>query len=176
MSDQPIIPRWLTQHPPFVSALDEIHRDTIYDEDPFCHAEPVQRGSFHGKYQDTASHPYQHTTTHGAKFLVACTALRAYRNDLTNTIRHCCKAWSPVARCFDAQAVAATLLGQNGNILDIASAICSRANRVLGFVSRHRVHLLMQALCCTAYSCKTRSGRLTHCVQLPVHGCQVSDS
>ena len=44
------------------------------------------------------------------------------------------------------------MLRQSGNILDIAKAICSRSNRVLGFVYHHRVHLLMQNLCRTANS------------------------
>ena len=38
--------------------------------------------------------------------------------------------------CFD----------KKGNELDIANGICSRSNRVLGFVSQHCVHLLMQGL------------------------------
>ena len=44
--------------------------------------------------------------------------------------------------------------GKSGNILDIAKAICSRSNRVQGFVSQHRVRLLMKGLCRTTSSCK----------------------
>ena len=43
---------------------------------------------------------------------------------------------------------------QSGNTLDIASAVCSRSNRALGFVSKRRVHTLMEGLCRAAYSCK----------------------
>ena len=43
---------------------------------------------------------------------------------------------------------------QSGHILDVAKTICSRSNRVLGFVSQNRVHLLMQSLCRTANTCK----------------------
>ena len=46
------------------------------------------------------------------------------------------------------------MLRQSRNILDIAKVICSRSNRVLGFVNQHRVHLLMKGLCRTAKSCK----------------------
>ena len=54
------------------------------------------------------------------------------------------------------QAGAATLLRQNGNVLDIADAICSRSNRPLGFVNHHCVHLLLQGLCRAANSCIPR--------------------
>ena len=36
----------------------------------------------------------------------------------------------------------------------VVNAICSRANRVLGFVSGHRIKSLMQAFCRTANSCR----------------------
>ena len=49
---------------------------------------------------------------------------------------------------------AATMLRLSGNILDIGKAICSRSNRVLGFVNLHRVHLLMKGLCRRANSRK----------------------
>ena len=52
------------------------------------------------------------------------------------------------------QSGAAAVLRQSGNILDIASATCSRSNRALGFVSQHRVHSLMKGLCRAANSCK----------------------
>ena len=46
------------------------------------------------------------------------------------------------------------MLRQSGNILDIARATCSHSNRVLGFVSQPRVHLLVKGPCRTANSCK----------------------
>ena len=49
---------------------------------------------------------------------------------------------------------AAAMLRQSGNILDKAKTICSRSNRVPGFVYQHRVHLLMQSLCRTSNWCK----------------------
>ena len=52
------------------------------------------------------------------------------------------------------QSSAATLLRRSDNVLDIAQASCARSNRALGFVNRHRVHLLMKGLCRTANSCK----------------------
>ena len=64
---------------------------------------------------------------------------------------------SPVsfhANSSSLQAGAAAILRRSGNILDMASAICSRSNRVLGFVSQHRVHVFMQGLCRAANSCK----------------------
>ena len=42
----------------------------------------------------------------------------------------------------------------NGNILGIAQAICTRSNRVLGFVHQYRVHLLMKGFCRAANSCE----------------------
>ena len=48
----------------------------------------------------------------------------------------------------------ASMIRQSGNILDIAQAICTRSNRVLGFVHQYRVHLLMMGSCRTANSCK----------------------
>ena len=42
----------------------------------------------------------------------------------------------------------------SGNILDIAQAICTRSNRVLGFVHQYCVHLLMKDFCRAANSCK----------------------
>ena len=46
------------------------------------------------------------------------------------------------------QSGAATLLRQGENILDFAEDNCGRSNHVLGFVNKHRVHLLMQASSC----------------------------
>ena len=52
------------------------------------------------------------------------------------------------------QSGCATLIRQSGNILDIVKAIFDRSNRALGFVNKHRVHLLMKGLCRAANSCK----------------------
>ena len=49
---------------------------------------------------------------------------------------------------------AATLLRQSENVLGIAQAVRSRSNRALGFVNKHRVHLLTKGLCRAANSCK----------------------
>ena len=38
-------------------------------------------------------------TTHGAKLLVAATAMRAYRNWHLSTLRRCCEAWERVGHC-----------------------------------------------------------------------------
>ena len=37
----------------------------------------------------------------GAELLVARTALRAFRNGLTATVKQCCGSWELLARCFD---------------------------------------------------------------------------
>ena len=37
----------------------------------------------------------------GAKLLIACTALRAYRNTHLGTLMRCCEAWKPIENCFD---------------------------------------------------------------------------
>ena len=49
---------------------------------------------------------------------------------------------------------AAAVIRQSGNLLDIASAICSHSNCALGVFSQHRVHSFMQRLCRTANTCK----------------------
>ena len=49
---------------------------------------------------------------------------------------------------------AAALMRQSGSILDVATALCSRSNTAIGFVSQHRVLSLMEGLCRTANSCK----------------------
>ena len=38
---------------------------------------------------------------HGAKLLVAATAMRVCTNEHLATLRRCCAAWEPVGRCFD---------------------------------------------------------------------------
>ena len=49
---------------------------------------------------------------------------------------------------------AATMLRQSEKVLHIANATCRRSNRVLGFVKKYRVHLLMKELYPSANSCK----------------------
>ena len=44
------------------------------------------------------------------------------------------------------------ITSQSGNILDIAQAICTRSNRVLGFVHQYCVH--MKGFCRAANSCE----------------------
>ena len=60
------------------------------------------------------------------------------------------------------------MIRQSGNILDIASAICSRSNRALGFVRQHRVHSLMKDLCRAANSCK--AGLITGALRVACNG------
>ena len=51
------------------------------------------------------------------------------------------------------QSGAASMIRQSGNIVDIAQAICTRSNHVLGFVNQCRVHLLMNGLRRAAIFC-----------------------
>ena len=37
----------------------------------------------------------------GAKLLITCTALRAYRNRHLGTLVRSCEAWKPIEDCFD---------------------------------------------------------------------------
>ena len=90
----PAIWRRLTQQPLFISALDEKHRNMMYDVDPFIALDKFKDVAFRAC---TQSQP----TTLGAQLLVACTALRAFRNGLTATVKECCESWGPVARCID---------------------------------------------------------------------------
>ena len=99
--DHPVIRRWLAQHPLFVSALDEAHQDMIYDEDPSVALNQFKEVAFRASTKAWQAILTKTSTTLRDKLLVACTALRAYRNGLTYTIRRCCETWAPVARCFD---------------------------------------------------------------------------
>ena len=49
---------------------------------------------------------------------------------------------------------AASMIRQSGNLLDIASAICSRSNCALRVFNQHRALSLTQGLCRTANTCK----------------------
>ena len=60
------------------------------------------------------------------------------------------------------------MIRQSGNILDIASAICSRSNRTLKFVRQHRVHSLLKDLWRAANSCK--AGLITGALRVACNG------
>ena len=68
------------------------------------------------------------------------------------------------------QSGSATMIRQSGNIIDIATAICSRADCVLGFLNQHRVHSLMKGFCRTTQLVQSWSyrGRPEDCLQWPV--------
>ena len=99
--DHPVTQRWLAQHPLFITALDEEHRNKMYEENPFIALNQFKEVAFSASTKARKAMLTNTPTTQGAKLLVACTALRAYRNGLTNTIRQCCETWDPVAQCFD---------------------------------------------------------------------------
>ena len=63
------------------------------------------------------------------------------------------------------KAGATTMLRQRESCDGIFNAVCSRANRVLGIVSRHRINSLMQGLCRTFSTCRPGlfAGALFHC-------------
>ena len=44
-------------------------------------------------------------TTLGAKLLISCTALRAYRSGADAVAKRCCEMWALVARCIDADSL-----------------------------------------------------------------------
>ena len=70
------------------------------------------------------------------------------------------------------------MIRQSGNILDIAQAICTRSNRVLGFDHQYRVDLLMMGSCRTGQLVQKAvfffRGCTTCRLQWPVHSCQGS--
>ena len=101
--DHPVTRRWLAQHPLFISALDEAHQDMIYDEDPSVALNQFKEVAFRASTKARQAILTKTSTTLRDKLFVACTALHAYRNGLTNTIKRCCETWAPVARCFDSQ-------------------------------------------------------------------------
>ena len=72
------------------------------------------------------------------------------------------------------QSGTASMIRQSGNILDIAQAICTRSNRVLGFVHQYRVHLLMMGILSDGQLVQSwpYRGCTTFRLQWPVHSCQ----
>ena len=73
----------------------------MYDVDPFFALDQFKDVAFRACTKARQAILTNTPTTLGAKLLVACSALRAYRNGLTATAQQCCKFWGPVARCFD---------------------------------------------------------------------------
>ena len=73
----------------------------MYDVDPFVALSQFKDAAFRACAKARQAKRTNAPTTKGAKLLVACTALRAYRNGLTATVKQCCESWEPVARCFD---------------------------------------------------------------------------
>ena len=69
----------------------------IYDEDPSVALNQFKEVAFRANTKART----KTSTTLRDKLFVTCTALRAHRNGLTDTIRRCCETWAPVARCFD---------------------------------------------------------------------------
>ena len=61
-----------------------------------------------------------------------------------------------------------SMIRQSGNILDIASATCSRSNRALGFVSQHRIPSLVKGLCRAANFCK--AGQIAVALRVACNG------
>ena len=100
---EPVIQRWLVQHPLFVSALNEEHRSTVYDDDPSVALEQCKEVTFKTRSKARQAILVCTSTTPGAKLLNACTTLRAYRSGSAAVVKECCGARAPVARCFDAQ-------------------------------------------------------------------------
>ena len=99
--DHPAIQWWLVQHPLFVSAQDEEHRNTVFDADPFCLVGTIQRGRFQDTAQGSASFPSLHTDDSWGH--IGCCLfcfLRAYRNGLAAIVGRCSGTSTPVARCF----------------------------------------------------------------------------
>ena len=90
----------------------------MYDEDPLVPLDQFKEMALSAS--DVARHAISADTpmTLGAKLLVACTALRAYQYGATQTIKTCCLAWLPVARCFDQQFTACINFGALCDIIE----------------------------------------------------------
>ena len=73
----------------------------MYDENAFIALNQFKEVAYSTSTKARQAILTKTSTAVGDKLLVACTALRAHRNGLTNTIRQCCETWAPVARCFD---------------------------------------------------------------------------
>ena len=86
--DHLVTQRWLAQHPLFNTALDEEHRNKMYDENRFIALNQFKEVAFSASTKARQAILTNTPTTQGAKLLVACTACR---NGLTNTIRQCCE-------------------------------------------------------------------------------------
>ena len=73
----------------------------LYDGDPLIALDQFKELAFRACAKVWQAILTNAPTTLGAKFLDACTALRAYRNGLTATVKQCCESLDSVARCVD---------------------------------------------------------------------------
>ena len=94
--EHPAIRQWFTEHILLAGALNELHQEELFAEDPFWGPGSIQKHGFQSGQQSSA------------KLLVACAALRALRCGNLDAARRSCNSWEPVARCFDADFVRCT--------------------------------------------------------------------
>ena len=99
----------------------------MYDVDPFIALDKFKDVAFRAC---TKSRP----TTLGAKLLVACTDLRAYRNGLAATVKECCESWGSVARCIDLHFVECVNFRALCNIIESLTRdnVCAHEEELLG--------------------------------------------
>ena len=79
---------------------------------------PVQRGLVQGTDQGREAFLSGTPTTLGAKLLISCTALRAYRSGADAVVQRCCEMWALVARCIDADSLDCIDFGALCNIIE----------------------------------------------------------
>ena len=95
------IPSWMSKHPVFCSLLQRPHDDHCFSTDPFGALTEFKVFLEKAKRLTIRELSRKTPDSSGAKLLIACTALRAYRNRHLGTLMRCCKGWKPIENCFD---------------------------------------------------------------------------
>ena len=92
---------WRIKHTVFGSILSQLHDDHVYPSEAFSALADFNVLVCQAKARARSDLLRASPTTHGAKLLVAATAVRAYRNRHLSTLIRCCEVWELVGQCLD---------------------------------------------------------------------------
>ena len=92
------IPSCILKHPVFCSILEQISGDHEYSEDPFTAFAEYEIILQKARKRTVRDFLKRTPESHGAKFLTASTASRAYGNRNRGTLMRCCETWEPVGK------------------------------------------------------------------------------
>ena len=95
------IPNWMSKHPVFCTLLQRLHDDICFSTDPFGALAEFKVLLEKAKRLTIRELSRKTPDSSGAKLLIACTSLRAYRKRHLGTLMPCCEAWKPIEDCFD---------------------------------------------------------------------------